>query len=262
MSCLKTPSSVCKICSAPTVIFETSVVLNKHTVQYFQCGSCGFMQTEDPFWLEEAYSSAIARQDVGIMSRNLIHCEVTAALLNLVFPEVETAVDYGGGHGVLVRLMRDKGFNFFWSDLHASNNFARGFEAGSGLKYDFLTAFEVLEHLVDPISDISKMMDLSPNVFVSTCLLPEPTPALSGWWYYMQSSGQHVSFYTSKSLECLANRFKRHLSSVGSFHLFSSKPVKYHRYRAATSPRLARLINKAYSRPSLIPDDLGRMTES
>ena len=159
------------------------------------------------------------------MFRNLTNCEITAAVLNLLFPEVSNAVDFGAGHGVLVRLMKDRGFNFFWMDLHATNDYARGFEYTEGAGVDFLTAFEVLEHLVDPVAELSKLMDWSENVFVSTFVVPTPAPGLSEWWYYMQSSGQHISFYTEESLHRLAARFGRNLLSFGSI-IFSQRDRK------------------------------------
>src|ERR1700721_2998341 len=68
-----TDSSIvlCKICEKRSVYFGETEVLRKYCVRYFRCESCGFMQTEAPYWLEEAYSSAIAKQDVGAMERNL-----------------------------------------------------------------------------------------------------------------------------------------------------------------------------------------------
>ena len=175
----------CKVCDAPSSLFGEAVVLKKYRVQYFRCTGCGFIQTEAPYWLEEAYSSAIARQDVGIIQRNLTNCGLTSNVLNLLFPSTTSGVDFGAGHGVFVRLMRDRGFNFFWSDLHAANDYARGFECREGATFDFLTAFEVLEHLSDPVAGLEEMLKLSENVFVSTCLVPEPTPGLAEWWYYM-----------------------------------------------------------------------------
>jgi len=254
-------SAQCHICSSSSSLLGESLVLRRYPAKYLRCSSCGFIQTEQPYWLDEAYSSAIASQDVGILFRNQTNCEVTSAVLNLLFPDVKSAIDYGGGDGVLVRLMRDRGFNFFWWDLHAANMFARGFEAPMDAKFDFLSAFEVLEHLVDPLVEIAKLMELSDNVLASTCLVPEPVPSIADWWYYMPTSGQHVSFYTPASLQSIAKHFNRYLLSVGPYHLFTREPANYYWFRFATSPRMARWINKAYPRAGLIASDLEKMAQ-
>jgi hypothetical protein len=254
------PSTNCKVCKARSAYFGEMDVLKKYRVRYFRCEDCGFIQTETPHWLEEAYSSAIASQDVGIMQRNLVNCEVTSAVLNLFFPSVTSCVDFGAGHGVFVRLMRDRGFNFFWSDLHATNDYARGFERQDGATFGFLTAFEVLEHLVDPVSSLEELVNLSENVFVSTCLVPEPAPGLADWWYYVPSSGQHISFYTKDSLRVLAARFGRYLLSAGPYHLFTKKPQSRVLYRLANRYRIARIVNSIHRRTSLIDSDFQRMT--
>ena len=235
----------CKVCGAKSVYFGDADVLRKLRVQYFRCPRCGFMQTETPYWLDEAYSSAIASQDVGIMFRNLMNREVTSAVINLLFSSTTSCLDFGAGHGMFVRLMRDKGFNFFWSDLHASNDYARGFECENGATYEFLTSFEVMEHLVDPISGLEEMMNLSENVFVSTCLVPEPAPVLADWWYYVPMTGQHISFYTKESLNLLAARFGKHLLSVGTYHLFTKEPKNSLLYRLACRPRPADIAAQA-----------------
>lgn len=249
----------CKICDAPSAFFAEGEVLAKYRVKYFRCERCGFIQTEAPYWLNEAYSSAIARQDVGIMQRNIENRDVTAAVLNLLFPRMTAAIDFGAGHGIFVRLMRDRGFNFFWSDIHATNDYARGFEHQDGSTYDFLTAFEVFEHLVDPVSDIQKLMTISENVLISTYTVPEPAPALSDWWYYVPATGQHVSFYTTESLRLLAARFQRHILSFGIYHLFTKEPQSTFFYRLATRGKIARIVNTIYRRPSLIEADFQRM---
>ena len=159
-----------------------------------------------------------------------------------------------------VRLMRDRGFNFFWSDLHATNDYALGFESKQGSTYDFLTAFEVLEHLTDPVADLSKLMSLSDNVFVSTCIVPQPAPQLSDWWYYVPTTGQHIAFYTTESLKILAARFGRNLLSVGPYHLFTKEPQSGLLYRLANNFRVARVVNRIYRRPSLVESDFQQMT--
>jgi Methyltransferase domain len=249
------------VCEAASNFFGETNILKKYRVQYFRCEQCGFIQTEAPYWLEEAYSNAIARQDVGIVQRNLINCEVTSALINLLFPKTSRSVDYGAGHGMLVRLMRDRGFNFFWSDLYATNQYARGFECTDGQKFDFLCAFEVLEHLVDPVSDLSRLMSLSDNVFVSTCTVPTPAPALSDWWYYVPTTGQHISFYTAESLSFIAARFGRKLLSVGPYHLFSKEPQSRLLYRLATKFRIAQIVNRTHRRSSLLESDFQQMID-
>jgi hypothetical protein len=251
----------CKVCGMSSALFGETDVLRKYRVEYFRCETCGFIQTETPYWLEDAYSSAIARQDVGIMYRNLTNRDITTAIINLLFPKMSSAVDFGAGHGVFVRLMRDRGFPFFWSDLHATNDYARGFESQEGLTYDFLTAFEVLEHLVDPVADLSKLMALSGNVLVSTCIVPQPAPALPDWWYYVPTTGQHIAFYTTESLRILAARFGRNLLSVGAYHLFTKEPKSSLLYRLATNIRTARLVNKLYWRRSLVAADFKQMTD-
>jgi len=195
------------------------------------------------------------------MHRNQVNCEITSAVLNLLFPHVERCVDFGAGHGMLVRLMRDRGFNFFWSDLYATNNYARGFERQEGAKYDFLTAFEVLEHLVDPVTGLEEMMNLSENLFVSTCLVPEPPPGLSDWWYFEPTNGQHISFYTKESLRILASRFGRHLLSVGPYHLFTRELKSPLLYSLANRLRIARIVNRLHRHASLIESDFQRMRQ-
>lgn len=195
------------------------------------------------------------------MQRNLMNRELTTALLNLLFPRVNRCVDFGAGHGMFVRLMRDRGFDFRWYDRHAANDYARGFEYENSQAYEFLTSFEVLEHLTDPVADLSTIMAISENVLVSTMLVPEPVPKLSEWWYFMPSSGQHISFYTVDSLHLLAKRFGRHLLSHGSYHLFTTKPKNKSAFRLAMSLRASRILNLAYRRPSLVDRDFREMTE-
>jgi hypothetical protein len=103
-------------------------------------------------------------------------------------------------------------------------------------------------------------MTLADNVLISTCTVPEPVPGLTEWWYFMPSSGQHISFYTVDALQRIAACFGRHLLSSGSFHLFSREPKSELLFRAATNFRMAKLVNAAFKRPTLIDQDFQRMT--
>lgn len=61
----------CKTCGHNREQIFTNLVLSKHDVKYFYCPNCGLVQTEDPFWISEAYSSGISNSNTGIFSRNL-----------------------------------------------------------------------------------------------------------------------------------------------------------------------------------------------
>jgi hypothetical protein len=64
--------------------------------------------------------------------------------------------------------MRDAGFNFYWTDAYADNVLARGFEGGIG-DYDIAVAFEVLEHIPNPIAFL---IDAKARYKFSTCFFP------------------------------------------------------------------------------------------
>ena len=219
---------MCKICQSESPKFASARIFEKYEVDYFQCGNCGFVQTEDPFWLEEAYSEPIANSDVGLVYRNTHLANVTENLIYNLFNHNAKFVDYGAGYGLFVRTMRDKGFNFYWYDKYCENIFAKGFlaEKPENKVYEVVTAFEVFEHLVNPLTEIERILDFSRNIFFSTELLPDTNPKPNEWWYYALQEGQHISLYTTKALSIIAEKFKLNLYSNGSsLHLLTQKQI-------------------------------------
>jgi glycosyltransferase involved in cell wall biosynthesis len=215
----------CKVCESNSHYFASAKLLQKYDVDYFQCSHCGFVQTEEPYWLNEAYLEAIALSDVGLLYRNNMMANITGNLLFNYFNHEAKFLDYGGGYGIFVRLMRDQGFDFYWQDKYCQNLFATGFELKEKDKSELLliTAFELFEHLIHPLQELEEMLKLAPNLFFSTSLLPDNNPTPDQWWYYTLHEGQHIVIYTRKSLEILAKKYNLKLYTDGSsLHLLTT----------------------------------------
>ncbi len=213
----------CKICRQKMEHAFKAIVLGKYQVCYYHCPQCGFLQTEEPYWLSEAYKDPINVEDTGLLSRNIYFSKTASLLIFFLFDKNGRFLDYAGGFGVFTRLMRDIGFNFFWHDPMTQNLLARGFEYTDSLsKCELLTSFESFEHFTDPLIEIRKMLSISSNILFSTFLLPSSVPT-SDWWYYQFEHGQHISFYSKESLQYIAKENGLHFYTHGSLHLFTKK---------------------------------------
>lgn len=230
----------CPVCGSEREPAFVAVVLTVHRAQYLKCRHCGFLGVQDPSWLDEAYRSAIADVDTGVLARARDLEPRLITLLRLTFPKGAVFADIGGGYGALVRTMRDAGLDFRWSDPHCQNLLARGFELDSE-RCAALVAVEVLEHSVDPVAFLEDALARTGArlAFVTTELLPEPIPDPASWWYYSLPTGQHVSFFERRTLDVLAGRLGLRLCSRRNLHVFHAGEVKvWHFIPAAT--RLAR----------------------
>lgn len=211
-------------------------------VQYYRCGECGFIRTEDPDWLEQAYASPITASDIGLVRRNLMAARVTAGVILAGFDPHARFLDEGGGYGLFVRLMRDQGFDFRRSDPFCENLFAAGFDAGDEVGFELLTAFEVFEHFVDPDAELERLHVRAGAILLSTTLLPDPVPMPPDWPYFGCEHGQHLSFYTAEALRRLAQRHGL-VATPGprGFHLLTRQPVRPW-VRLALRPRAGMLL--------------------
>ena len=181
-------------------LFST-VLLQKHPTQYFQCLNCGYVQTEEPYWMEEAYKASINDSDTGMMMRSFWHRNIAATLIYFLFNQKGQFLDYGGGYGVFVRLMRDVGYDFYWQDKHTENLFAKGFEfpVSEKLTIELLTCFEAFEHFVEPVTELENLLSISQNILLSTEFIPEPTPPLANGGT-TESNTASISAFSGKKL--------------------------------------------------------------
>ena len=254
---------LCKICSHSTEPFSSARILGRYDICYYQCTYCSFVQTETPYWLDEAYANVINNSDIGLVSRNLKLANLTYSVINSFFDSGGKFVDYGGGYGMFVRLMRDKGINFFRYDPLCENLFAKSFDVDSinTDHFELATAFEVFEHLTDPMDEIQSILLFSPSIFFSTILLPPNQPKPAEWWYYGLEHGQHVSIYSRKSLDIISEIFGLQLYTNGrSYHLLTNKSFPHQLYRIAASQKFSKILNLVMRRHSLLEQDYYEIT--
>lgn len=216
--------NLCRCCGSEVKkIFSGSLI--GHQVQYFECSNCEYVQTETPFWLDEAYQKAINNTDTGIIARNQKNARVTLFTMLMLGEMDGNLVDCAGGYGILVRLLRDNGINALWSDRYCQNLLANGFEY-AGQKARIVTVFEAFEHFVNPAEELDSLLGIAPNILFSTEIIAQPIPDQSDWWYYGKNHGQHIGFFRTSTLQKLAKDRGKYLSSDGqSYHLISDKPL-------------------------------------
>jgi len=211
--------------------------MRNNPIDLFVCNHCDYLQTEYPTWLDEAYAeNPINVSDTGILQRQVMALKATTATymaLGLTHPVLDDA----GGYGLLVRRLRDRGIVAYWHDAYTANLFARGFEWSQRLEKNpkerpgMITLFEVLEHLVDPVTEIGERLKKSDHVLLSTTLRPERIPN-ENWVYYGLDHGQHVGFFSVDSLKRLAKILGVRLLTDGkSVHLFTRSKLSYWKWR-------------------------------
>lgn len=240
----------CPICNTKLHFVFNAKILHAHRVSYFQCPNCAFLKTEEPFWLEDAYKNAIVDADTGLVQRNINISKKLAGILYFILDKNASYLDVAGGYGMLTRLMRDYGFHFYWSDPYCSNMLAKGFghTVESPQKFEALTAFEVLEHIEKPIEFLNKLIfEHSCKTIIFSTELYEGAVPSELWWYYVFNEGQHISFYTKKTLSIISENLGLYFYSINGIHCFSKKPINKFLFRLVTG-KFAELISRYVKR--------------
>lgn len=219
----------CTVCQGEMKSLFALCLLQKYEVQCFHCSNCGYVRTEKPYWLSEAYADAIAVTDTGVMVRNVTTAAKLACALFFCLEPSGAHLDVAGGYGILTRLMRDYGFDYYWEDKYCQNLVARGFEAANAsVPFSTMSAFEVIEHTEDPVAFVTELMERHRcrTLFFSTETYTGKDGPSPDWWYLSASTGQHISFFQDRTLRHIASRLGLKFYSYGGLHCFTDREFR------------------------------------
>lgn len=174
-------------------------------------------------------------------------------------------IDLGTGLGMLPRLMRDYGYEFWGSDEYTTMQLIQPF-VNPTKNLPVKTAFEVVEHLPS-LSNFLKEQVVKADLFVFSTLIRDSgaIPSMN-WWYYTFEIGQHISFHSKDSLRvafnsadlsvnCLVSHGSDLLAFASSDRWVRSLNIVtfLHRHRLAGLSH--RLLTKCFSQKSLTASD-------
>lgn len=189
-------------------------------VAYALCAQCGFCFAPALCaWPPEEFSRRIYNDQYVLADPDYVdqRARSNAGQLAEVFGDHVRGVrhlDYGGGGGLLARLLREAGWQSTSYDPFAD----AGVPMESLGRFDFITAFEVFEHVPDPhqlVANLRKLLTPTGVVMFSTVVsdgnirLGRPLD----WWYAAPRNG-HISLFSRNSLALLA---RAHELNFGSF---------------------------------------------
>lgn len=243
------PSITCRLCGGRARHRFTLQVMKRYDVGYYLCHECDSLQTEEPYWLKEAYQDQRRYYDTFTAMRAL-YMSVRLSVLMRIFrlDRRHKILDWGGGDGLGVRMMRDVGLDAYRADRYAENVYALGFDATPDTNYSVVTASEVFEHFADPATDLGDLFAGKPQLLLAS------TARYSGqgeeWGYLFPLVGRHVFFYSEKAIRWIGNHYGYSVYSTPEYHVFSKQPIRpWQRglMRFMFSPRYFRFMLSAHS---------------
>jgi hypothetical protein len=219
---------LCPVCGQTKLKFVfTETVLDRYPSDYYVCTHCGFLKADAPYWLEEAYRHPIADSDTGLVMRSIRNRRILEPILHRLVRCHGKFLDVGGGYGLLTRLLRDIGIDCYTYDKYCQNIFSKGFEPFEGFRATAIFSFEVFEHIEDPvgfIKDATQKYGCQTIIF-STLTYSGVVPARD-WWYYSFHTGQHISFYTSNTIDLIAQMLgSRYYKLYSDYHLITDREL-------------------------------------
>jgi SAM-dependent methyltransferase len=210
----------------------THLPLSGVPIYYFLCSHCGFcFAPEMQRWSMERFERDVYNDDYYKVDPDYIEVRPRGNAHSLLqklprLPSDIRHLDYGGGTGCLSQILKDNG----WNSATYDPFFNKNTELKSLGKFDFITAYEVFEH----VPDVNQLMQtlsllLAPDgmVFFSTSVSDGyiKNNERINWWYISPRNG-HISVFSKQSLMQLSAKYNFQFVSdwVGHHALFRTAP--------------------------------------
>lgn len=183
--------------------------LSAEAIYYALCPNCGFCFAPEIYtwdiqtFADKIYNSDYAKVDPDYSElRPRSNAEFLINLLGNQSGKIRH-LDYGGGSGLLSQLLNNAGWQSTSYDPFVNTNV----HLGSLGEFDFITAFEVFEHvpnLQNLLNDLSSLLTEDGVVLFTTLLSDGQIEANKRitWWYASPRNG-HISLFSKKSLAML-----------------------------------------------------------
>ena len=214
----------CRLCGGSLTNKFSKKLLEKYSINFYECEECKSLQTEKPYWLEEAYADWLTNFDTGVYGRVSKTFLVSFTICKLF--KLKNVLDYGGGDGLFCRIMRDYYLNCFSYDKFSKNIYSKEFLNQNFTTPDLLTSYEAVEHFAQPMEEFKKIFSLKPKIFLMTTAIYKNQN--QNWDYLEADTGQHIFFYSKKSLEFIAKKFNYKIIFLEcGFILMLSKETKF-----------------------------------
>ena len=198
-------------------------------VLYFKCTSCGFVFTHffDVFtpqqWEHFVYNGEYVQVDPAFLGhRPDRNARLIEAFLCGRRRAQVVGLDFGGGNGATASLLREKGWTYNAFDPFGVNDV----NAGRIGQYNVCSAFEVFEHLPDPVSSLKSLLELATpgrlTIIITTLVHDGVINDWSrlNWWYAAPRNG-HISLFSHAALQALARRFGLQVTSSKGKHVLT-----------------------------------------
>jgi len=199
------PVGVCQLCNSNL----TESFHRDSYREYLKCGNCDFVFVPKIYHLSE--KDERARYDshnndpADDRYRNFLS-QLLSPLQEKI-PKIANGLDFGSGPGPTLSLMLEEcGHSVdLYDKFYAMNDdvFDR--------QYDFITASEVVEHLRQPLTELSRLMGLLKSNGVLAIMTQILTPKIDFEQWYYKKDPSHIGFFSEKTLNHLAEKWQAEL---------------------------------------------------